>query len=258
MDKIDNMQAELSSAIQNNEFVLHYQPQYDIATERLEALEALIRWQHPTRGLLLPGHFLPQAEENGMMVPIGEWVLKAACKQNNEWRDKKFKPIRIAINVSGKQFLAHNFVTLVKAVLEQYQLSHKLLEVELTENIILHDQEVIVAEIKQLHELGISIALDDFGTGYSSISHLKKIPVDRIKIDKTLIQSIDKSRSDATIVQAIITLAKGLHLRVLAEGVETEEQLEILQSMQCNEVQGYYFSEAITPDAVEKLLSVNS
>ena len=248
------LQAELVQALKNNEFILYYQPQFNLVTSQLDALEALIRWQHPARGLLLPGEFIPLAETSGLIVPIGEWVLKTACAQNKIWRDKGLPAVRMAVNVSGLQIQQENFIDIVANLLQENAIHPSFLEIELTENIILNNETTIVPQIHKLKSLGVSIALDDFGTGYSSISHLKKIPVDRIKIDKSFVQRIIEDESDATIVRAIITLAEGLNLQVLAEGVETLKQLQALLALECKEVQGFYFSEALTAIDVEVIL----
>ena len=245
---------DLIRAVKDNQFVLYYQPQFNLDTSKFEGMEALIRWSHPRRGLMMPQDFLHLAEETGLIVRIGEWVLKTACEQNKKWQNMGFPALRIAVNVAGKQFQQHNFVSVVMDILKQCNLDPKYLELEVTENFIVQNDETIVNNIKELKQAGVSIALDDFGTGYSSISHLKKIPVDRIKIDKSYIQNINDNNDDAAIVKAIIVLAKALNLQVLAEGVETLKQLQMLMFNECKEVQGFYFSKPLPAAEVEKLL----
>lgn len=247
--------AELLNAIKNCEFILYYQPQFNLSTTKFEGVEALIRWQHPQKGLILPSEFLPAAEESGFIVRIGEWVLETACKQIKAWQDKGLSPIRVAVNISGKQFQQQNFVENIMKILQLIDLKPEYLELEITENIIIHDDdEKIIHTIHRLKQLGVQIALDDFGTGYSSISYLKKIPIDRIKIDRTYIENINVKSDDAAIVRAIIALATSLNLQVLAEGVESLKQLKLLMSQECKEVQGFYFSEPLPAKEVEKFL----
>lgn len=249
--KDETLKSELLKATKQNEFVLYYQPQFDVVNSKCDGVEALLRWQHPTRGLLLPAEFLAVAESTGCIVKIGEWVLREACKQNKKWQNKGLPPIRVAVNLSRKQLNRDNFVDQVAEILEETKLEPKYLELELTENIILHNEDKVVEQIHRLKSLGVCIALDDFGSGYSSISHLKKIPVDRVKIDKSFIDDIYKNDKDLAIVKAIITLATGLKLQVIAEGVETLAQIKTLLSQDCGDLQGFYFSEAILPDEVE-------
>lgn len=250
-----DVKAELLNAIKNQEFILHYQPQFNLLSGQFEGVEALVRWAHPKHGILLPAEFIPHAEESDLIVHLGEWVLKTACLQVKHWQDKGLSTMRVAVNVSGRQFQQKNFVELVMAVLQEAKLNSESLELEITENIIIHDDdERIIQTIHRLKKLGVQIALDDFGTGYSSISYLKKIPVDRIKIDRTFIQNINEQIDDAAIVKAIIALATSLNLHVLAEGVETLQQLELLLSQECKEAQGYYFSKPLPAEEVEKFL----
>ncbi|RDI42715.1 putative bifunctional diguanylate cyclase/phosphodiesterase [Aquicella lusitana] len=251
----EKLKKELLRAIKSQEFVLYYQPQFNLTTAKFDGVEALIRWQHPERGILLPADFISVAEESGLIVRIGEWVVKTACKQNKAWQKKGLPFIRVAVNVSGKQFQQNEFVEFVMQTLQKFQLKPQYLELELTENIIIHDDdEKIIHTIHRLKKLGVQIALDDFGTGYSSISYLKKIPIDRIKIDRTYIQNINANSDDAAIVRAIIALATTLNLEVLAEGVESLRQLEMLISQDCKEAQGFYFSKPLPAEEVEKFL----
>lgn len=246
--------SELLHAIQNNEFILYYQPEFNLATSQFEGVEALIRWQHPTRGLLLPIDFIHIAEESEIIVTIGEWVLKTACQQNKSWQDKGIPPIRVAVNVAGRQLQPH-FVETVISTLKEANLDAKYLELELNENIIIHENEArLIETIKQLKNLGIQVALDDYGTGYTSISYLKKIPVDKIKIDKSFIENINSNHVDVAIVKAIVDLAASLNIQVIAEGVESLVQLKALVSHEDIKLQGFYFSEPLPALEVEKFL----
>ena len=247
--------SELFSALENEEFVLYYQPQFNLMTSKFAGVESLIRWQHPERGLILPDDFIPLAEESEVIVHIGEWVLRTACQQSKLWRERGYPPIRIAVNISARQlFLQEDFVELILQTLQAVGMNPEHLELELSENIIIHDERIIET-VHRLKKVGILIALDDFGTGYSSISHLKKIPIDRIKIDKTFIKDIHTNHGDAAIVQAIIALAASLNLRVVAEGVESLKQLQLLLSQECMEAQGFYFSEPLNAIEFDKFLA---
>lgn len=251
LDKLEH-EMQLYQALQNNEFCLYYQPQYDLNSEKLIAVEALLRWNHPKKGLLLPIDFVPIAEETGLIVPIGEWVLKTACQQNKTWQDKGFPPIRIAVNITAQQLKQPNIVNVVQSVLNETGLKAEYLELELTENIIISSVEVIKTT-ERLKKLGITIAIDDFGTGYSSLSYLKKLPLDRLKIDGSFIKNIKTDGDDDVIVRAIIAVAKNLDLDVLAEGVENKNQLEFLRKQNCTEIQGYLYSKPLSTDKLEKL-----
>lgn len=251
---IEVIKSELLDAIKQEQFLLHYQPQFNIKNSSCDGVEALLRWQHPTRGLLFPADFLRVAEETGYIVKIGQWVLREACLQNKCWQDKQLPPMRVAVNVSPKQFFQPNFVEMVADVLEETGLSPNYLELELTENLILREDEPVIEQVHRLKHLGVSIALDDFGAGYSSISHLKKIPVDRIKIDQSFIHRIYESKEDLAIVRALITLATGLNIQVIAEGVETLLQVKMLIANDCAELQGFYFSEGVPADQIEVFL----
>lgn len=254
----DQLKTELLHAIKHDQLVLYYQPQFNLATTRFEAFEALVRWRHPSKGLLLPAQFLSVAETSGLIVLLGDWVLKTACLQNKAWQDEGFAPVRVAVNVSGRQFKQKDFVETVMKALTKARLKPKYLELELTENIILQNEDVMIHQIQRLKALGVSIALDDFGMGYSSITHLKTIPVDRIKIDKSFIRHMRDNKSDAAIVRALITLAAGLNLQVLAEGVESLQELQLLLEEECNEIQGFYYAEPLPVDEVRNFLQIHS
>jgi diguanylate cyclase (GGDEF)-like protein len=239
------LESELRHAINNYEFFLCYQPQIDLKTNKLVAVEALIRWDHPERGILPPLDFIPTAEETGLILPIGEWVLRTACEKNKAWQNAGLLPIRIAVNVTSQQINNIRFLETVKTVLNDVKLDPQYLELELTESTLINNPHTIEI-INALKDIGVYIALDDFGTGYSSLSYLRNIPLDRLKIDRSFIQNILTNHGDEIVVQAIITMARGLNLEVLAEGVETKKQMDILKSKNCNEIQGFYFSQPLS------------
>jgi EAL domain-containing protein (putative c-di-GMP-specific phosphodiesterase class I) len=217
------------------------------------AVEALIRWQHPTKGELLPIDFIPLAEETGLISSIGEWILRTACKQNKAWQDAGLPPIRVAVNVSNLQLKQANFVEIVDSILKETKLAPEYLEIELTENVII-SSVIAIRTATALKKLGVIISVDDFGTGYSSLSYLKKLPLDRLKIDGSFIKQIQSESDDEVIIRAIIGVANNLNLEVLAEGVETKTQLDFLKSQKCNEIQGYYFSKPLKVQEMESVL----
>lgn len=245
---------QLRHAILSHQFFLQYQPQIDVKTGDIVAVEALLRWNHPEKGVMLPIDFIPLAEETGLIVPIGDWVIREACAQNKKWQDNGLLPIRIAINITTPQLNQINFVENIKNILAETNLKPEYLELELTENSIISNINVINT-INALKELGVHIALDDFGTGYSSLSYLKNIHLDRLKIDKSFVQNILLNHGDEVIIQAIITMAKSLNLEVLAEGVENENQLNFLKAKNCGEIQGFYFSQPLSSSDLELALS---
>jgi diguanylate cyclase (GGDEF)-like protein len=245
-----DQEMELRQAIARNEFFLCYQPQIDMINKKLVAVEALIRWQHPKKGVLLPIDFIPLAEETGLIVPIGEWVMKTACAQNKAWQDAGAPPIRVAVNITSQQLQQQNIIIKIREILRITELEPKFLELELTENAILCNREIIRV-LTDLKKLGLTIAVDDFGTGYSSLSYLNKIPLDRLKIDKSFVKNIDSTINDAVIIRIIIAMAKNLNLKVIAEGVETADQMNFLKECECSDVQGFYFSKPLTTSEVE-------
>ncbi|WCK54231.1 EAL domain-containing protein [Aneurinibacillus sp. Ricciae_BoGa-3] len=244
------METHLHRALERNEFVLHYQPQIDLHSGKVCGLEALIRWNHPELGFVSPGEFIPLAEETGLIVPIGKWVLYTACKQVKEWQDKGLPPLRVAVNLSARQFYQTDLVEMVCKVLKETKLAPGYLELEITESITM-DVGRSIKILTDLKRLGIEISIDDFGTGYSSLAYLKKFPVDKLKIDQSFVRDCLKNSSDATIVQTIISMAKNLNLRVIAEGVETKEHLPFLQQHLCHEAQGYLFCKPVSIDELE-------
>jgi diguanylate cyclase (GGDEF)-like protein/PAS domain S-box-containing protein len=249
LEELDQ-EMELRQAIVNGDLFLCYQPQVDLIDEKLVAVEALVRWNHVKKGLLLPLDFIPLAEETGLIIPISEWILRTACAQNKAWQDQGFPPIRVAVNVSAQQFKQHNLIETIKSILIDTGLKPEYLELELTENVILSNSDVINT-VTQLKKIGVIVAIDDFGTGYSSLSYLHKIPLDRLKIDGSFIQHIQSDTDDEVIIRAVIAMAKNLNLEVLAEGVETLDQLNFLKKYQCGDVQGFYFSKPLTSSELE-------
>jgi diguanylate cyclase (GGDEF)-like protein/PAS domain S-box-containing protein len=250
------LQHEMYRAIQRNEFILHYQPQYDLDSCTMVGVEALVRWSHPIKGIILPGSFIPLAEESGMIIQIGDWVLEEACRQNKAWQDAGLPPIPVSVNLSIRQFVQNDLASKVSAVLEKTGLDAKYLDLEITESMTMdvgHVSRCVLA----LTELGVGISVDDFGTGYSSFHYLKNFPIDRLKIDRSFVRDIYQDPSDAEIVAAIIAMAHNLNIQVIAEGVETQEQIEFLRMHNCDEMQGYYWSPPVSSDNIEQLLSPN-
>lgn len=235
-------QAELREAISREEFLLHFQPQMNLETGRVFAAEALLRWRHPERGMVSPADFIPLAEETGLIVPIGDWVLRAACRQCKAWHDAGLPLLIVSVNVSARQFRERNWAAHVAAVLAEVGLDPRYLELELTESLIMQDVPGALATMHELEAIGVHLAIDDFGTGYSSLSALKRFPVRRLKIDRSFVEDIPANVDDKAITAAIISLAQNLGLRVIAEGVETQAQVEFLRHSGCDEIQGYFFS----------------
>ena len=248
------LQKEIRDAIVRSEFVLHFQPQVDLRSGRIFATEALIRWQHPTLGLLSPIKFIPVAEETGLIVQVGDWVLHEACRQNKAWQDQGLPPISVCVNVSARQFREKNLISRVVSALHESGLAAKYLELEITESLIMHDVDQAVATMQALRKLGVQLAIDDFGTGYSSLNALKTFPVARLKIDRSFISNLATNDSDKAVAGAVISLGQKLNMRVIAEGVETAEQVEFLRANNCDEIQGYYFSKPIASAAIPALL----
>jgi len=249
------LESGLRAALDSSEFFLVYQPQMEISTGRITGLEALIRWKHSELGLVAPDRFIPIAEDTGMILKIGEWVLRTACAQAKAWQDDGVWAVPVAVNVSAVQFRQENFCALIRSVLEETGLAAQYLELELTESLLLSNVELIFSVLKELREMGLKLSIDDFGTGYSSLSYLKQFRVNKLKIDRSFIRDLAFDSDDAAITAAIISMAKSLHLKVIAEGVDTEEQMAILRERQCDEIQGYYFSKPIMAAEVpERLL----
>jgi diguanylate cyclase (GGDEF)-like protein/PAS domain S-box-containing protein len=248
------LENSLRHALEREEFRVYYQPRIDVASGRIVGAEALIRWDCPGKGIVPPDSFISIAEETGLIIPIGQWILREACRQNSAWRRAGLPPIAVSVNLSPIQFRHTGLVDSVAAALTEAGLDPKSLELEVTESFVMHDAERINVAMQSLKALGVDIAVDDFGTGYSSLSYLKRFPVDRLKVDKSFVRDIDSDPDDAAIVRAIITLGHALNLRVVAEGVETAAHLDYLKLHGCDEVQGYYFSRPVPASQLESLL----
>lgn len=247
------LERDLRIALQKQQFRLHYQPQLDLTTGRIVGVEALLRWRHPERGEISPAEFIPVAESSGLIMPIGDWVLRTACREARAWQDAGLPPVRVAINLSAMQFRHRNLLDTITSALAESGLEPRWLEVELTESLIMRDVRATIDTLQHLHELGVQIAVDDFGTGYSSLSYLTRFPVSKIKLDKSFVRDVDK-RDGAAIARTVIALGHSLNMKVMAEGVETEYQLRFLREHACNEVQGYYFSRPMSAGAIQRLL----
>ncbi|MGD8188394.1 sensor domain-containing protein [Brevibacillus ginsengisoli] len=235
---------DLYRALERHEFELYYQPQIHVKTGKVVGAEALIRWNHPKWGLVSPAQFIPLAEETGLIIPIGVWVMRTACRQLKEWNEGRMEPISIAVNLSSKQFMKHNLISTVKFILEESLCNPNYLELEITESMAM-DVSHTMNTLQELKQLGVQIGMDDFGTGYSSLHYLKRLPIDKLKIDQSFLKEITQGGNDAAIVATIISMAHNLNLKVTAEGVETEEQLQFLREHHCEEAQGYLFSRPI-------------
>jgi EAL domain-containing protein (putative c-di-GMP-specific phosphodiesterase class I) len=249
-----SLATDLHHALERNELLLHYQPQVDSRTGLITGAEALVRWQHPLRGMLAPGTFIAVAEETGLILPIGEWVARTACAQAQAWLKAGLSLPIMSVNISVRQFMRKDLIDTLVKILGDTQLDPHTLELEVTEGLIMNNADEFVITLKKLKEAGIRLAIDDFGTGYSSLSYLKRMPLDRLKIDQSFVHDINKDPESTTIVEAIINLGHSLKLKVIAEGVETAEQLEFLRDRGCEEYQGYYFSRPIPAEQFTALL----
>jgi EAL domain-containing protein (putative c-di-GMP-specific phosphodiesterase class I) len=249
------LENSLRRALEQREFVLHYQPQVDIRTGRIIGVEALARWRHPDLGLVAPTKFVPLAEDSGVILPLGEWVLRAACTQNRAWQEAGLSPLRVAVNLSARQFQQPDLVDVVVRTLRETGLDPQHLEFEITEGIAMKDPEYTARVLKAIKQIGAQIAIDDFGIGYSSLSSLKNFPLDALKIDRTFIQDLNTDPIDAAIATALIALGHRLNMRVVAEGVETEDQLRTLLALDCDIMQGHLFCRPVPPEDLEQLLA---
>lgn len=250
------LENDLRKALENDEFILHYQPRIHCADGSVSGMEALIRWRHPTLGLVSPATFIPMAEETGLIGPIGEWVLQAACRQTKKWLDAGMPPLRVAVNLSARQFKDGALIATIENVLRETGLSSSCLEVELTEGLAMEDVKKTVITLNALSEMGVSIAIDDFGTGYSSLAYLQRFPIDFLKIDQSFVRDIGTSADSAAIIRTIIAMAHNLQLKVVGEGVETEQQFDFLAGYECEEVQGYYFSRPLPAEEFSVFLNI--
>lgn len=244
-----SLERDMHRALANNEFLLYYQPQFDLRAGSIIGWEALVRWKHPTRGMIPPGVFIPIAEDSGLITPLGDWVLEEALKQLVRWSDSGLERMAVAVNLSAAQFQQNDLANAIKHKLAKYDIPASLLELELTESVIMHDAKA-AQTLKQLSDIGIQIAIDDFGTGYSSLNYLKRFPVDRLKIDQSFVREMTSDYDDAEIARAIINLGHGLGLEVVSEGVETEEQLEMLFEQGCDVIQGFLLGKPMPPDMI--------
>ena len=249
------LENDLRHAVERDEFLLHFQPLLNVKTGEIRGLEALVRWRHPTRGMVPPSEFIPAAEETGLIGPIGEWVLTRACAQVRAWREAGYPDLRLSVNCSAQQFQREGFVEAVRRILRETGLPARSLELEITESVIIQHSAQVMGRFQALDDMGIRVSIDDFGTGYSSLSYLKRIAVHQLKIDQSFVRDIHSDPDDAAIVSAIIAIAHSLGLEVVAEGVETAEQLAFLRSLGCDAAQGYYFSRPVPPEEFEKLLA---
>ncbi len=249
-----SIEEDLRGALERQEFVLQYQPKINLKTGEITGAEALIRWLHPQRGLIPPLMFVPVAEDSGLILPIGMWVRREACLQARAWQDAGLPSLPVAVNISVVEFRDQNFIESVRAILKETRLEPHCLEFELTESVLMQHAEATTSVLQQLKAMGVQLAVDDFGTGYSSLSYLRRFPIDALKIDRSFVREITSNPDDATIVSAVISMGRSLKQRVIAEGVETREQLSFLQSQQCGEGQGYYFSRPVFPQEFAKLL----
>lgn len=248
------LENDLHQALQHNEFVLYYQPQVNIMTGEITGMEALLRWNHPKLGLISPAKFIPIAEETGLIIPIGEWVLQMACAQNKAWQNAGIPPLRVAVNISARQFQQPSLLKYVAQTLQQTGLSPQFLELEITETVAMQDRNLSQEIMSKLHQMGVQLSIDDFGTGYSSLSYLKQFPLHTLKIDKSFVQDITTDSQNAGIIHAIMMLGRGFNLRVVAEGVETEAQRDCLRSFECEEMQGYLSSLPLPAEEATQLL----
>jgi diguanylate cyclase (GGDEF)-like protein len=249
-----SLESGLRRALERNELTLHYQPQVDIRRGHITGMEALARWQHPELGLVPPDKFIHIAEETGLIVPIGQWVLQTACELQRVWHGLGIPDVRVAVNLSPRQFVHGDLLKEVLRALEQTGCLASCLELEITEGMVMHNPQRAVALLNQLKEMGVRVAIDDFGTGYSSLAYLKRFPIDSLKIDRSFILDIPGDKDDAAITQAVIAMAHSLELKVIAEGVETREQFNFLRKYRCDEMQGYYFSKPLPADQATALL----
>jgi len=250
------LEADLRQAIRRQEFELYYQPKINLHTGAVSGAEALLRWRHPVRGLVSPAHFISIAEESGMIVPIGQWVLREACRQGKAWQEAGLTPIRLAINVSAVELRAKDFVSGFDSLLRETGFDPGMLELELTETFLMQDSISTGEVLAGIKAVGVRLALDDFGTGYSSLSHMRRFPIDTLKVDQSFVRDVTTDAGDASVVTAVINMARSLHIQVIAEGVETLEQLEFLQRHGCPEAQGNYFSYPLVAGAFAELLRV--
>ncbi|MCL4872701.1 EAL domain-containing protein [bacterium] len=249
-----DFERRMRRALENDEFILYYQPEVDIDTGEVSGVEALIRWRDPELGLLMPGDFIPLAEDTGLIIPIGEWALRAACAQNREWQERGLRPVIMAVNLSMRQFRENDFMGSLMRVLEETGLDPKWLELELTESIIMDNAESVIGTLRELKSMGVRLTIDDFGTGYSSLEYLKRMPINKLKIAQSFIKGITTDPDDVAIANTVISIGHSMKMEVLAEGVETVEQLLLLRTLKCDKVQGFLMSRPVPAGQAESLL----
>ena len=249
-----NIENKLRSALENNEFVLQYQPKFDINNKKITGVESLIRWNHPELGMVPPLDFIPLAEETGLIVPIGEWVLRESCKNLKHWKSMGYKPIRMAINISPRQFRDSETVDMILKTLTEYDIRPNEFEIEITESLLMEDTNNTIGLLNKLKAWGLHISIDDFGTGYCSLGYLRKFPIDTLKIDRSFVKDIMKEPDDAAITKAIIALGHSLRINLTAEGIENNDQLHFLRQLGCHEGQGYFFSKPVDSEEILQFL----
>jgi EAL domain-containing protein (putative c-di-GMP-specific phosphodiesterase class I) len=252
------LENDLRRALARGEFRLHYQPKQALAGGRVTGLEALIRWQHPARGLVGPDEFVPLLEDTGLIVAVGDWVVRAACRQLRDWQKAGVPAVPVAVNLCAKQFLHHDLVAVLERALAETGVAATLLEVEITESDAMQRPEEVVGILAKLKARGIGVAIDDFGTGYSSLAYLKRLPIDKLKLDRAFVAGLPQDGDDAAIARAVVGMAHALGLKVIAEGVETEAQRAFLAALGCDELQGYLGSEPLSPQACARFLAERS
>ncbi|HEX7926441.1 MAG TPA: GGDEF domain-containing phosphodiesterase, partial [bacterium] len=249
------LENQLRRALDRGEFELHYQAMLDLQSGMVVAMEALLRWNHPQRGLIPPDQFISILEETGMIVAVGEWALRAACEQNMAYQAAGLRPLRTCVNISARQFQSGDVVSMVSRVLEETGMNPQHLELELTESLLMEDSDAAISTLQALRELGVRLSIDDFGTGFSSLSYLSRFPIDTLKIDKSFIRHINTKPSDIAIAKSIIALARSLGLKVIVEGIENQGQLEFFRAHMCDEIQGYFYAQPQSGAEFAKLLN---
>lgn len=252
-----SLESELRQAIERDELVLHFQPQVDLTSQKIRGVEALVRWRHPVRGLISPIQFIPLAEACGLIVPLGEWVLRQALHQAKTWRDQGMPPLRISINISALQFHQSSFPEFLKSQLAVYEVEPRLVELELTESVLMQNADEVLRTLEEIKALGVSLAIDDFGTGFSSLSYLQRFPIDRLKIDQSFVRDIHRSQANESIARTIVALANSLSLEIIAEGIEQPSEMAVLDHMRCTEGQGYLFAKPLPADELVRWIEAH-
>jgi len=249
------LETSLRRALDREEFVLHFQPIIDLRNGRITGMEALVRWQHPDLGMVSPARFIPLAEETGLIVPIGQWVLREACREIRAIHERGFADLRVAVNLSPRQFRQRDLARSIASVLDELHLDPDCLELEVTESSVMENADAAVRTLQELKAMGVHLSIDDFGTGYSSLSHLKRFPIDALKVDQSFVRDITSDENDAAITSAVIAMGHSLRLTIVAEGVETEEQLAFLRERECHKVQGYLLGRPMPAASLQALLA---